>query len=251
MKTKYDIKNLPVDNSEIQKTNCWEFMQCGREPGGVKVDEKGVCPASVDTASNKINSGVNAGRSCWAVAGTFCGGIVQGTFAQKRKSCLSCNFFIKVIEEENKNIEKKNTNLNECLDATVSIIWNTLKIKCTVNKEYAVLPLTNCCSSQLTQAFVNILLNAADAIKYTGTILIKTWCRDQSIFISISDTGCGIPESDIENIFEPFFTTAEDDKKRGLGLRIAHDIIKKHDGKISVESEVGHGTTFTIELPAN
>ncbi len=80
--------------------NCWEYMKCGREPGGEKADELGVCPAAEDKSFDGINRGKNAGRFCWAVAGTFCGGKAQGSFAEKRESCLSCRFFNKVRAEE-------------------------------------------------------------------------------------------------------------------------------------------------------
>jgi len=80
--------------------NCWEYMQCEREPGGVKADERGVCPAASDRSFDGINSGECGGRICWAVAGTFCGGKVQGTFAEKRQSCLGCKFYNKVQQEE-------------------------------------------------------------------------------------------------------------------------------------------------------
>ncbi len=84
-----------------QKTqNCWEYMKCGREPGGAKVVELGICPASADDTFDGLNLGKNAGRMCWAVAGTFCAGKVQGTFAEKRDSCINCDFFKRVQEEE-------------------------------------------------------------------------------------------------------------------------------------------------------
>ncbi len=83
-----------------KKQNCWEHSRCGREPGGHKVAELGVCPASTDTSFDGINSGVAGGRICWAVAGTFCGGTVRGSFAEKRKSCMDCEFFDQVREEE-------------------------------------------------------------------------------------------------------------------------------------------------------
>ncbi len=83
-----------------KKQNCWEYMKCGRQPGGHKSDELGICPAADDDSYDGINTGKNAGRFCWAVAGTFCGGKVQGTFADKRESCLSCGFFNKVRAEE-------------------------------------------------------------------------------------------------------------------------------------------------------
>jgi len=84
----------------MKKQNCWEYMKCGRQPGGDNAGELGVCPAADDRSYDGINCGRNAGRFCWAVAGTFCGGKVQGTFADKRESCLSCGFFNKVRAEE-------------------------------------------------------------------------------------------------------------------------------------------------------
>jgi hypothetical protein len=83
-----------------EKQNCWEFKKCGREPGGAKVQEFGICPATVETSCDGLNGGKNAGRICWAVAGTFCGGKVQGSFAQKYHTCLACDFYKKVRQEE-------------------------------------------------------------------------------------------------------------------------------------------------------
>ena len=83
-----------------RRLNCWEYMKCGREPGGTKVDEFGICPAAADLSFDGINSGICGGRICWAVAGTFCDGKVQGTFAEKRESCMSCSFYKTVQEEE-------------------------------------------------------------------------------------------------------------------------------------------------------
>jgi CRP-like cAMP-binding protein len=82
------------------KINCWEYKKCGREPGGLRSYELGICPAAIDNSFDGINRGKNAGRFCWAVAGTFCGGSPQGTFAEKRASCLSCEFFNRVRNEE-------------------------------------------------------------------------------------------------------------------------------------------------------
>lgn len=75
-------------------------MKCSREPGGIKTDELGVCPAAADTSYEGINSGARGGRICWAVAGTFCEGEIQGTFAEKRDSCIGCRFYKKVQKEE-------------------------------------------------------------------------------------------------------------------------------------------------------
>ncbi|HDZ62852.1 MAG TPA: hypothetical protein ENH40_06895 [Nitrospirae bacterium] len=80
--------------------NCWEVMKCGREPGGAKVSELGVCLSATDIRADGINHGENAGRSCWAVAGTFCRGKVQGSYAKKFGDCKKCKFYSREIEEE-------------------------------------------------------------------------------------------------------------------------------------------------------
>jgi hypothetical protein len=85
------------------KENCCEVKKCGRQEGGPKVKELGVCLASADTSNNGKNSGKNAGRYCWKIGGTLCGGKVQGTFASKMENCLQCEFFKKVREEEGDN----------------------------------------------------------------------------------------------------------------------------------------------------
>lgn len=83
-----------------KKLNCWEFMKCGRQPGGAHVGDLGVCPVTVDAEHDNTNNGLNAGRFCWRVAGSYCDGEVQGTWAQKILNCASCAFFKKVVEEE-------------------------------------------------------------------------------------------------------------------------------------------------------
>jgi hypothetical protein len=84
----------------MAKQNCWEFKKCGRQAGGPKAHELGVCPAAVQTKANGINGGANGGRACWALTGTLCGGTVQGTFAAKLGNCMSCEFFRTVQTEE-------------------------------------------------------------------------------------------------------------------------------------------------------
>lgn len=84
----------------IMKINCWEHMKCGREVGGSKSSELGVCPAYSEKRLNGIHGGQNGGRACWAIAGTFCGGKVQGTFAEKEGTCLTCDFYKMVKDEE-------------------------------------------------------------------------------------------------------------------------------------------------------
>lgn len=147
--------------------------------------------------------------------------------------------------------EFKPASLPECLDSTINIVWNELKYKASLKKEYGDVPLINCYPHQLNQVFMNLLVNAAHAIEKEGEISIKTWCDHDSAFVSISDTGRGIPEEIRSKIFDPFFTTKDIGKGTGLGLSISYDIIKRHGGNISVESIVGVRTTFTLSLPYN
>jgi len=83
-----------------QKQNCWEVMKCERQVGGAQVKDLGVCSAAIEESANGINGGYNGGRLCWAIAGTLCGGKKQGTFAEKRKTCMMCEFYSKVFKEQ-------------------------------------------------------------------------------------------------------------------------------------------------------
>ncbi|HET6421108.1 MAG TPA: ATP-binding protein [Geobacteraceae bacterium] len=139
--------------------------------------------------------------------------------------------------------------INECVESAIKIVWNELKQKATTVRNLGRIPRIKCNPRQLNQVFVNLLVNAAQAIEQQGLITVRTWHESDSIYVSITDTGCGIPESILDRIFEPFFTTKEAGKGAGLGLSITYDIIKKHDGEISVESEIGKGTTFAVRLP--
>jgi hypothetical protein len=82
------------------KQNCWEYLKCGREKGGIKEKELGICPASTETKLDTIHEGEYAGRACWVVAGTFCGGEAQGAFVQKVGKCGNCSFYKQVFKEE-------------------------------------------------------------------------------------------------------------------------------------------------------
>ena len=139
--------------------------------------------------------------------------------------------------------------LNECLESTVTIAWNELKYKATLNRDYGELPQVKCRPQQLNQVFLNMLVNAAHAIEKQGMVTIRTRQENDQVTVAIHDTGCGIPEGIRTRIFEPFFTTKEAGKGTGLGLSISYDIIKNHGGAIEVESSAADGTTFTIRLP--
>ena len=140
-------------------------------------------------------------------------------------------------------------NINACLESTINIIWNELKYKVKLKKEYGDIPQIVCNVSQLNQVFMNLLINSAQAIDNKGEITVKTWFDNGIILVSISDTGKGIAADMINRIFDPFFTTKKVGEGTGLGLSIVYDIVKKHKGEIEVESEVGKGTIFTVKIP--
>ena len=106
-------------------------------------------------------------------------------------------------------------------------------------------------SSQIVRVFINLIVNAAEAMEGNGRLTITTsTCTDKKcVDIEVTDTGPGIAEGNLEKIFDPFFTTKETGHGVGLGLAISYGIIKEHRGSLSVESEVGKGTTFTVRLP--
>jgi len=143
----------------------------------------------------------------------------------------------------------KAADINECLESTINIVWNELKYKASLERELGDIPLVSCNPQEINQVFMNLLVNASQAIEKQGEIRVRTWHDAEAVFAAVSDTGCGIPESVRNRIFEPFFTTKEVGKGTGLGLSITYDIIKKHRGDISVESEPGAGSTFTVRLP--
>jgi hypothetical protein len=82
------------------KKNCWQVMNCGRESGGINADKNGVCSASINPYADGLNDGKNGGRACWAISGTFCTGLVEGTFALNMETCLQCEFYKQVSIEE-------------------------------------------------------------------------------------------------------------------------------------------------------
>ena len=144
--------------------------------------------------------------------------------------------------------ELEHADINKGIESTLNVVWNELKYKARVIKDLGKIPLVKCYPQRINQVFMNILINAAQAIEDKGEIRITTRADNGHIDIRISDTGKGIPPEIIPKIFDPFFTTKDVGKGTGLGLNMAYNIIQKHKGTIDVESEVGKGTTFIIRL---
>lgn len=141
--------------------------------------------------------------------------------------------------------------LHECLDSTLNIANNEIKYKARVVRDYGDLPLVECVPSQINQVFLNLLVNAAQAIPEgtSGTITVRTSHTADEARIEISDTGSGIAPEHLPQIFAPFFTTKPQGSGTGLGLSLSLGIVQRHDGRIEVASQPGHGTTFSVVLP--
>ncbi len=139
--------------------------------------------------------------------------------------------------------------LTECMESALSILTHELKDVAVVEKEYQQLPYVQCQPGELNQLFLNLLLNAGQALTPVGRISLKSWYDDLFVYASVADNGSGIPDELQGKIFEPFFTTKEVGKGTGLGLSVCHDIITKHHGELRLESVVGIGSTFTVKLP--
>lgn len=150
--------------------------------------------------------------------------------------------------------EIKRVDVHEGIEATVRLLSKYFKSgRITLRRDYGNLPASNCYAAQLNQVWMNLLVNAAQAIgeNEDGEVTIKTVGDGAFINISISDTGKGIPPEHVNQIFDPFFTTKPVGEGTGLGLSISHGIIEQHGGTISVTSRPGRGTTFTVRLPVD
>ncbi len=162
-----------------------------------------------------------------------------------RKIVQDLKTFARVGEQE-----WQEADLHQGLDSTLNIVWNELKYKCQVIKDYGDIPPVYCLISQLNQVFMNLLVNAGHAIEQKGTITIRTRRQNEDkVVIEIVDTGKGIPPENLRRIFEPFFTTKPVGQGTGLGLSVSYNIVRRHQGQITVDSEPGVGTTFRVTLP--
>ncbi|WP_232828810.1 PAS-domain containing protein [Simplicispira lacusdiani] len=146
--------------------------------------------------------------------------------------------------------EWQSADLHHGIDSTLNIVSNEIKYKADVVKQYGQLPPVECLPSQLSQVFMNLLVNAAHAMgAQRGCITIRTGTQDDEVWLEFEDNGSGISPELQTKIFDPFFTTKPVGKGTGLGLSLSYGIVQKHHGRITVRSEVGKGTVFRIVLP--
>ncbi len=142
--------------------------------------------------------------------------------------------------------------LNRVISETLSLVEPMLKsAKIRVNVQLAAsLPAVYGNAGKLQQVFMNLIINARDAMPHGGELTISTEAEDSSLFVEVTDNGVGIPSDQLRKIFDPFFTTKASSRGTGLGLAVTYGIIREHSGSIQVDSVVSRGTTFRLELPA-
>lgn len=144
--------------------------------------------------------------------------------------------------------EWKSVDLTECVEDSLRVVWNQIK-RFDIQKDYEGVAPVDGWAVQLSQVFVNLLLNAAQAMEQEGTITIRIRQKGSHAMVSVSDTGCGIPQENYSRLFDPFFTTKPVGQGTGLGLYISYGIMQKHHGELVFHSEVGKGTTFQVIVP--
>lgn len=142
----------------------------------------------------------------------------------------------------------KEADIGQAIETTMSLLANQLR-HCDVRNELGELPHVACVPAELRRVFMSLLLNAAQAIETQGVVSIRGGCEGDEVWVEIADSGKGIPPDVLPHIFDPFFTTKPLGKGAGLGLSIAHGLVKLHRGRIEVASELGHGARFTVYLP--
>jgi two-component system NtrC family sensor kinase len=146
--------------------------------------------------------------------------------------------------------ELKKIDIHEGIDSTLRLLSRYYSSgRIVLRRDFGELPLINCYAGQLNQVWMNLLGNAAQAVKDQGEVTVSTRIDGDWVSVSIRDTGDGIAEEDLSRIFDPFFTTKPVGEGTGLGLSISYGIVERHGGAITVASETGSGTTFTVKLP--
>ncbi len=148
-------------------------------------------------------------------------------------------------------VELSDVDINEAIEIILGLMVNEYKYGIEIKKDYGQLPLVRCFGTKLSQVFMNLLINACQAVEGKGAIGIKTYKEKDMVYIEISDTGKGIPEDIKDRIFDPFFTTKPVGKGTGLGLSISHGIVTEHKGEIIVKNTPERGTTFIVKIPVD
>jgi signal transduction histidine kinase len=186
----------------------------------------------------------------------------ENTLADMRSMITDCHSGAERIRDVVQNLrtfsrldeaEYKKVALHEGIESTIRLLSRYYSSdSITLHRDYCDLPLVDCYAGQLNQVWMNLLVNAAQAVGHNGgEVCVRTRLEGDEVMVSISDTGDGIAPEHLSQIFDPFFTTKPVGEGTGLGLSITYGIVERHGGTINVESRVGSGTTFTVMLPVH
>jgi len=180
--------------------------------------------------------------------------IKQDTHEMISESIEGLNRIKKIVQDllcfsrtDDNNLEL--FDLHQGLESTLGIAAYQLKYNSDIIREYSDIPNIECLPSQINQVFLNLIINASQSFVEKGVITIRTKTANDSVVIEIEDNGSGIDKKNMDKLFDPFFTTKDVSSGTGLGLSVSYGIIKQHQGKITVTSEPGKGTCFTLVLP--
>jgi signal transduction histidine kinase len=147
--------------------------------------------------------------------------------------------------------ERQAIDLHASIGSTLNLVGAEIRSKAELKLEYGDIPPVTAVPVQLSQVFMNLLINAAQAIETQGLIVVRSGHESGWVWVEIEDNGSGIVADDLPRIFEPFFTTKPVGNGIGLGLSLSYGIIAQHRGRIEVRSEVGKGSTFRVWLPTD
>lgn len=145
--------------------------------------------------------------------------------------------------------QRTKCDLNKCIEGSIKLVWNEIKLKCKIHRHYGDIPDIYCYLTQVTQVFINIIMNAVHEMGTEGELEIRTRVEKTNIRVEFIDTGPGIDEDNLVKLFDPFFTTKAVGMGTGLGLYVSHGLIQKHRGAIWAENEPGKGAKIIITLP--
>lgn len=156
---------------------------------------------------------------------------------------------LKNFSRNNENDARTKCNLNQCIDGSINLVWNEIKLKCKIVRKYGDIPEVYCYMTQLSQVFINIIMNATQAMGSKGELEISTCVEKSDIRIEFIDSGPGIKEENLVKLFDPFFTTKEVGMGTGLGLYVSHGLIEQHKGSIWAENVKDKGAKIIVTLP--
>lgn len=176
---------------------------------------------------------------------------VQALLAESKEGLQRVNQIVRNLKEFSHHGSGQwlPSDLHAGLESTLNIVNSEVKNKARVVREYGQLPQVECLPLEINQVFMNLLVNAAQAISGHGLITLRSGTADRLAWVEIEDSGCGIPDDSLKRIFDPFYTTKPVGQGTGLGLSISYGIVKKHRGRIEVASTLGAGTRFRVWLP--